>query len=163
MNMAYSQCKTLVTVALLAVAGCSGTAPEATQEEAQPARPLEEIRDETHRFQKDGLVEAKVMPDHVGGKDFMPGGNHAMYEKAGKQYEVFFTMRRNNEQAMFLAMDYRDQLADHKFVPHFGGFYGIDGETPTLVFQKNKYVVVVAGLELEDADHAGRIIAGYIQ
>ena len=157
-----------LSVSLLALAGCGS----ATDEEGSviPAEKIvaaqriaEDIRDETHRFDKTGLVEAKVVPNNLAGKDFMPGGNLAVYDQDGKKYEVFFTLRRNNEVATFLAMDYRDILTDPKFIAHFGGFYGMDGETPTLVFQKNKYVIGVSGLELEDADQAGRLIAGYLQ
>ena len=149
-------------LALLVATSCSSPAPEQQAAKSEAAAPAENIRDQTHRFDKDGLIEAKVVPDQLGGKEFMPGGNWAEYERDGKKYQVFFTLRSNSEQAMFLAMDYRDALAEHKFVPHFGGFYGMDGNTPTLVFQKNKYVIVVAGLELENADQAGRLIAGYL-
>ena len=155
-------------IALLGLPGC-GSAPDDAEsvipaEKIVPAQKItEEIKDETHRFDKTGLVEAKVVADDLAGKDFMPGGNVAVYEEDGKKYEVFFTLRRNNEVATFLTMDYRDILTDPKFIAHFGGFYGMDGETPTLVFQKNKYVIGVAGLELEEADQAGRLIAGYLQ
>ena len=154
--------RAIALFAVLALAACGSPEEGVAPETKQAAAPLEEIRDETHRFHKTGLIEAKVVNDNLGGKDFMPGGNFAEYEQDGKKYQVFFTLRRNNEQAMFLSMDYRDILGDQKFVPHFGGFYGMDGETPTLVFQKQKYVIVVAGLELADADQAGRLIAGYL-
>ena len=133
-----------------------------SEQAAAQQKPAEEVRDETHRFHKEGLVEAMVVQDNLCGQEFMPGGNSAEYEKGGKNYQVCFTLRRNADAAMFLSMDYRDALSDQKFVPHFGGFYGMDGETPTLIFQKNKYLVVIAGLELEDADQAGRVIAGYL-
>ena len=135
--------------ALLVGAGCGspeqGPAPAAKKASA----PAERIRDQTHLYRKEGLLEAKVVDNNLGGKDFMPGGNFAEYEKDGKKYQVLFTLRRNADQAMFLFMDY-------------SGFYGMDGETPTLVFPKQKYLVVVTGLELEDADQAARTIAGYL-
>lgn len=134
----------------------------ASEQAAEQKKPAEEIRDETYRFHKEGLVEAKVVQDNLCGQDFMPGGNVADYDKGGKKYQVCFTLRRNADAAMFLSMNYRDALSDQKFIPHFGGFYGTVGETPTLIFQKNRYLVVIAGLELEDADQAGRIIAGYL-
>ena len=141
--------------------GTEESGPASEQAAAQKT-PAEEIRDETYRFHKEGLVEAKVVQDNLCGQDFMPGGNFAEYDKGGKKYQVCFTLRRNADAAMFLSMDYRDALSDQKFVPHFGGFYGMVGETPTLIFQKNRYLIVIAGLELEDADQAGRIIAGYL-
>ena len=151
----------IAPIALTLAAGCA--APEEAPPQPRTAEaPAEEVRDETHRFHKEGLVEAKVVESNLGGKEFMPGGNFADYEQDGKKYQVFFTERRNPERAMFLAMDYKEILSDSKFVAHFGGFYGMDGDKPTLVFQKNRYVIVVAGLELEEADHAGRLIAGYL-
>ena len=154
--------RSIALIAGLVAASCGSPEQGEAPETQQAAAPAEKIRDETHRFHKTGLIAAKVVDSSLGGKDFMPGGNYAEYEQDGKKYQVFFTLRRDNEQAMFLSMDYRDILADQKFIPHFGGFYGLDGDTPTLVFQKQKYVIVIAGLELEDADQAGRLIAGYL-
>ncbi len=154
--------RSILSVALLVALGCGSPEAEQPPPQEPAATPAENIRDETHKFHKTGLVEAKVVESNLGGKEFMPGGNFAVYEKDGKQYEVFFTQRRNPQEAMFLSTDYRDILEDSKFIAHFGGFFGMDGEKPTLVFQKNEYVVVVAGLEFEDADQAGRMIAGYL-
>ena len=158
--------QTVILLGTALVLGSCGPSTEdsgpASEQAAEQKRPAEEIRDETYRFNKEGLVEAKVVEDNLCGQEFMPGGNFAEYEKGGKRYQVCFTLRRNADAAMFLSMDYRDALSDQKFVPHFGGFYGMAGETPTLVFQKNRYLVVIAGLELEDADQAGRVIAGYL-
>lgn len=154
--------RTLALIVVILAAGCGSPPEQQSPAPEKAARPAEEIRDETHRFHKDGLVEARVVEANLGGKEFMPGGNFAEYERDGKQYQVFFTLRRNADQAMFLSMDYRDALAEAKFIPHFGGFYGMDGDTPTLIFQKNRYLVVVTGLELEEADQAGRLIAGYL-
>ncbi len=152
----------IALIATLGGGGCSSGDEQSSVEAEQAKKPAQQVRDETHRFHKDGLVEAKVVLENLGGKEFMPGGNYAEYEKDGKKYQVFFTLRGNAEQAMFLSMDYRDALGEMQFIPHFGGFFGMDGETPTLVFQKNKYVIAIAGLELDDADQAGRMIAGYL-
>ncbi len=154
--------RTIALITLLAAAGCGSTQEQDAPAAEEAARPAEEIRDETHRFHKEGLVEAKVVETGLGGKDFMPGGNFAEYEADGSRYQVFFTKRRNADQALFLSMDYKELLADAKFVAHFGGFFGMDGETPTLIFQKNEYFIVVTGLDLEAADQAGRMIAGYL-
>ena len=151
-----------ILVAISVLWACSPSEPPSGNASEPPAAQAEAIRDDTHRFHKDGLVSSAVVPDHLGGKEFMPGGNYAEYDKGGKQYSVFFTERRTEDQAMFLAMDYRDELTDPKFIPTFGGFFGLDGDVPTLVFQKQRYVVAVTGLDLEDADQAGRLIAGYL-
>ena len=152
----------ILFAATAAVFGTGCGSPGQAPAPEKVAAPREEIRDQTHLFRKEGLVEATVMEANLGGKDFMPGGNLAVYEKDGKRYQVFFTLRRNADRAMLLTMDYRDALADPEFVPAYGGFFGLDGETPTLVFQKQKYVVAVAGLGLDDADQAARMIAGYL-
>lgn len=152
----------ILSLALLVAAGCGAPEPEPAPTEEQVAAPAEKIRDETHKFHKTGLVAARVVESNLGGKDFMPGGNLAEYEKDGKEYQVFFSLRRNGQLATFLATDYRDILSDAKFIAKFGGFFGMDGETPTLVFPRNKYLVVVAGLEFDEADMAGRMIAGFL-
>ncbi len=149
-------------ITLVAALGCESPPEQPPADPETSTRPAEEIRDETHRFHKDGLVVAKVVETGLGGKEFMPGGNFAEYDKDGTKYQVLFTQRRNADQAMFLSMDYKDILTDSQFVPHFGGFFGTDSGTPTLIFQKDRYFVVVRGLELEAADQAGRMIAGYL-
>lgn len=149
-------------VAVLVTLACGSSPSGQSTASAKTSAPAEPVRDETHRFHKTGLVESKVIPNHLGGKEFMPGGNLAEYERDGMQYQVFFAIRRNAEQAMFLAMDYRDTLTDSEFILHFGGFFGMDGETPTLIFPKDKYVIGVIGLEFDDADQAGRLIAAFL-
>ena len=152
----------LIAIAFLLAPACGPPEGEPAAAVEKASAPREQIRDQTHLFRKEGLVEAKVVDNNLGGKDFMPGGNFAEYEKEGKKYQVFFTLRRNGDRAMLLSMDYRDILEGQQFVPAYGGFYGMDGDTPTLVFQKQKYVVGVTGLKLEDADQAARMIAGYL-
>ena len=149
-------------IAMIIAAGCGAPEQSEAPEPERAAAPAENIRDETHRFHKEGLVAAKVVQDNLAGKEFMPGGNIAEYEKDGKKYQVFFALRRNAEVAMFLSMDYKDVLTDAKFIPHFGGYFGMDGDTPTFIFQKEKYLIGITGLDQEDADHAGRLIAGYL-
>ena len=149
-------------LALLVALSCGSSPSGQSAASTKPSVPAEPVRDETHRFDKTGLVESKVVTDQLGGKEFMPGGNLAEYERDGVKYQVFFALRRNAEQAMFLAMDYRDTLSDSEFILHFGGFFGMDGETPTLIFSKDKYVIGVTGLEFDDADQAGRLIAAFL-
>lgn len=151
----------LFALALILPWGCGGPAEEQTTETKQAA-PREKIVDETHKFPKDGLVAAKVVAERLAGKDFMPGGNFAEYEADGKPYRMFFTLRGNGDQALFLFMDYKEALQDAKFIPHLGGYFGMDAGVPTLVFQKGKYVIGVAGLEQDAADQAARLMAAYL-
>ena len=140
---------------------CGGPSGEPTAQDKQAA-PQEKILDETYKFPKDGLVAAKIVASRLADKDFMPGGNFAEYEADGKKYQMFFTLRGNGDQALFLFMDYKDALQDAAFIPHLGGYFGLDAGTPTLVFQKGKYVIGVKGLDQEAADQAARVMAAYL-
>ncbi len=140
---------------------CGGPSGEPSAQQKQAA-PQEKILDETHKFPKDGLVAAQVVADRLADKDFMPGGNFAEYEAGGKQYQMFFTLRGNGDQALFLFMDYKNALQDAKFIPHLGGYFGMDAGTPALVFQKGRYVIGVKGLDQDAADQAARLMAAYL-
>ena len=154
--------KVFVLVLFLVLAcGCGSPSAEPVAEKEQ-RRPVEKIVDQTRRFPKDGLVESKVVESNLVGKDFMPGGNFAEYESGGKKYQMFFTLRPDGDQALYLFMDYKDVLQDAKFVAHLGGYFGQDDGVPTLMFQKNKYVVGITGLELDAADMAARAMASYL-
>lgn len=151
----------LFALSLTAPWGCGGPGGGPAVETKQSA-PREKIVDETHKFPKDGLVAAEVAADRLADKDFMPGGNIAEYEADGKKYRMFFTLRPDGDQALFLFMEYKDELQDAKFIPHLGGYFGMDAGAPTLVFQKGKYVIGVAGLDQDAADQAARLMAAYL-
>lgn len=151
----------LFAFGLILAWGCAAPGDEPVAETEQTA-PKEKIVDETYKFPKDGLVESKIVESGLAGKDFMPGGNFAEYEANGEKYQMFFTLRDNGDQALYLFMDYKDTLQDSKFVPHLGGYFGQDEEGSTLVFQKNKYVIGITGLDLEAADQAARVMAAYL-
>jgi hypothetical protein len=53
-------------------------------------------------------------------------------------------------------------LADAKFLPSFGGYFGMDGETPWFVFVKGRYLAGVVGLPQEEADLVARELAARI-
>ncbi len=150
----------LIVIALsLALTWGCGSPSELPVVESKPAPPPEKILDETHKFPKDGLVESKLVENHLAGKEFMPGGNFAEYEANGKKYQIFFALRGSGDQALFLFMDYKELLDDSKFIAHLGGYFGQDEGVPTLVFPKNMYVIGVAGLDEKEADMAARVIA----
>lgn len=152
---------------VLLAAGClllgcgGGPAPEPAEkagaEEPRPAPP-----DERRRFPSEGRTDMQLVNDDALGKDFLPGGNVATYEKDGETYQMFLLPTESPEAAGFLAMDVRDRLADTKFVASFGGWYGLDGETPWFVFAKDKYLLGIVGLEQEAADLAARDFAARV-
>ncbi len=151
----------LLALCLIPIWSCDGPRGEPVAQETQ-ASPQEKILDETRKFPKDGLVEAKIVTDRLAGKDFMPGGNFAEYETDGKKYQMFFTLRGDGDQALFLFMDYKNVLQEVRFIPHLGGYFGLDQGAPTLVFQKGKYVIGIKGLDQDAADQAARVMAAYL-
>ena len=47
---------------------------------------------------------------------------------------------RSEGEAGTKLFDYKNTLADPKFVAHFGGYFGTDGGKPVFLFSKGKYV-----------------------
>lgn len=115
--------------------------------------------DETRRFPMDGRDKVDVIPDHLFGKDYLPGGNIAEYKKDGKTWQQFVIKADNPGQTAILLGRFKDGLKDPKFVAHMGGFYGMDGTTPMFVFPKGRWIAGVVGLPEKDADILGRQMA----
>lgn len=150
----------LPATALLAVTllvGCGAPAPEAQPKVETPKpKPPE---DESRRFPGEGRVEVEIVEDQLLGKDYLPGGNLASYDREGKQYQQFLI---RSDQALDLLSAVKEELADRKFVAAFGGYYGqIDGEG-WFVFIKNDYLLGIVGLEQDEADLIARDFAARI-
>jgi hypothetical protein len=147
--------------ALLAVFACGGApeapAPEAKVEALKPKPP-----DESQLFPRENQTAMELVDNHLLGKDFLPGGNLATYESDGKKYQLFLIVMKNGEDASLKMFDIKEKLADAKFVASFGGYHGLEGETPWFVFAKGKYVAGVVGLPQEEADLAAREFAARI-
>ena len=148
--------------ALLAGLACGGSAPESPAPEAKVEAPKPKPPDESRRFPKDNQSAMELVDDHMLGKDFLPGGNLAAYEKDGKQYKLFLILMKDGAEASLKMFDLKQTLADAKFVASFGGYYGLDGETPWFVFAKNKHLAGVVGLPREEADLVAREFAARI-
>lgn len=147
----------IVGFALLA-AGCGGGAPQ--KKAAAPAvkkRPA--VADETHHFPAEGRIEARVVEDHLLGKDFLPGGNIARYRKGKQEYEMFLIRASVPEAAALMLIDYRKRLENPKLIAHFGGYYGKDGDRMVFVFAKGPWFAGVVGLPEKEADFAARDLA----
>jgi hypothetical protein len=146
-------------LAIVLLGGCSGTreAPPATAEKkpAPAARPP----DESRRFPSTNQVKIELVDNHLLGKDFLPGGNLADYEREGKKYRQFLITCKSPDQATFLMMDFKSQLREAKFIGHFGGYFGLDGETPVLMFPRNNFLAGIVGLPQEEADLVARDFA----
>ena len=149
--------------AFAGLAACGGPAPQETAETPQPAaEKASVVPDERRRFPAEGRLSMEVVPDRLLDKDYLPGGNVARYEKDGKAYTLFLLMAEDPQQAAFLAVDIKDQLENPKYVPSFGGYFGMEGADPIFVFPKGRYVAGVVGLKQADADAVARDFAARI-
>jgi hypothetical protein len=142
---------------VLSSCGAPGDAPAVA--EKKEAAPVVRPADEGRRFPRTNRVSHEIVDNHLLGKDFLPGGNLAAYENAGKKYQQFLISSASPDQATFLMMDFKDRFRDAKFVGHFGGYFGYDGETPVLLFPRNNYLAGVVGLPQEEADQVARDFA----
>ncbi len=152
----------VIAVALLLNAACSAPSerPAATKKAAAPP---EKPADESHRFPKADRVKTEIVDDHLLGKDFLPGGNLAEYQRGKQTYRLFLITTRSNDQAALLMFRFKDKLTDAKFVPHMGGYFGHDGDQPILLFPLERFVAGVAGLPLDQADPVAREFAARLR
>jgi hypothetical protein len=147
----------LIAVALASTACDASTDAPQKVEQARPKPP-----DERRRFVAENRISMELVDDHILGKNFLPGGNVAEYELDGKRYQRFLVATKDPAAATFLTMDIKDALAGSKFVPQFGGYFGMDGDTPWFIFPKDKYVAGIVGLPEQEADSIAREFASRI-
>ena len=152
--------KSLIFLIGLGLAACGGGPEPAPVEQAKQQKP--KPPDESRRFPKDGQTSMELVDDQLLGKEYLPGGNLASYERDGKSYQQFLVVTANPESAALLAFEIKGNLADAKFIAHFGGHFGMDGETPWFIFPKDKYVAGVVGLLEAEADAVARDFAARI-
>ena len=152
-----------IVFGLVALVGCGvGSQAPAPEKKAAVKKVAPKPPDLGMYFAKEGQVSVELVDNHVLGKDYLPGGNLAQYEKGGKKYQQFLIQTRDSESAALLAFEIKGKLAGSKFVPHFGGHFGMDGDQPVFLFPKGKYVGGYVGLSQEDADKDARVFAGRI-
>ncbi len=82
--------------------------------------------DESRRFPSTNLIDTKVVDQQLMGKPFMPGGTLARYKLGKTEYEMFVTRMASPAEAANLLPDWRNSLTGAKFVPSFGGYFGLD-------------------------------------
>lgn len=152
----------LLAVLAFTLAACS--APESTPEPGpKAAAPAPKPIDLGHYLPEENRVSAEIVPDHLLGKDFFPGGNLVTYEENGKQYKIFLFQTKNPDTAGFAIFDLKKALADAKPLPHFGGVFGLDGDQPVFAFPKNNKVAGYIGLPEAEADAKARVLAARIR
>ncbi len=151
----------LVLSLVFTLAACN--IPTATPAAEKAAPPAVKPPDHARWFPSENRVNIELVDDHVLGRDFLPGGNVAEYKKDGKTYTTFLVETKNPEAAAMLMFEYKGKLSGAKFLAHMGGYYGMDGDTPALVFPKQQYVMGVLGLAEKEADMAGRELAARVR
>lgn len=148
---------TLIAAACLAAASCS--APKPAEKPAatttEPAKPA----DESRRFPKPGLLESKVVDNHLLGKPFMPGGTLAHYKKGKTEYDMFVAKLSSPTDAAIVLLDWKKYMPDATLVASFGGYFGQDAGRPLFVFTKGSWIAGIAGLPQKQADAAARLLA----
>ena len=101
----------------------------------------------------------QLAPDHLLGKDFMPGGNLADYKTAAGEYRMFLLKMADPQKAAFLLLDWKSAMPEAKYLAHMGGYYGTDQGQPIYVFAKGPYLAGLVGLSEEKADPEARRFA----
>ena len=105
------------------------------------------------------LVDTIVVDKQLLGKPFMPGGTLAQYKKGQTEFEMFVARTASPTEAALILPDWKKVLADSKYVPSFGGYYGHDAGRPIFVFTKGAWIAGIAGLPEKDADAEARKLA----
>jgi hypothetical protein len=150
----------LLVIAVVSVLLCScGSTPKQAATEAPKAAPPKPV-DDSNRFPKANLVDTEVVAEDLMGEHFMPGGTVAHYRKGKNDYDMFVARLGSANEAALLLLDWRKALADVKFVPSFGGYFGNDTGTPVFVFAKGPWVAGIKGLSQKEADLQARMLAG---
>ena len=140
---------------------CGGAAtPEPEAKPAAQTKPR--TPDQRTWFALEGRTSFEVVEDDLMGKDWLPAGNVAQYDVDGKKYTLFLAFSLTPDAAALLSYEAKSKLVDAKFVPAFGGHFGMDGETPWFVFSKGKYLLGVVGLPQDEADTVARGFAGRV-
>lgn len=145
-----------MAAALLAACGGgdAGKKPAAAPVKKRPA-----VADETRHFPSEGRLEARVVEDHVLGREFLPGGNVAHYRRGRQEFDMFLIRTSVPEAAALLLFDYKKRMENPRLIAHFGGYYGKDGGRMVFVFAKGPWLAGVAGLPAKEADLAARELA----
>ena len=101
----------------------------------------------------------QLVPDHLLGKDFMPGGNLADYKTADGEYQMFLMEAGDARAAAFMLLDWKSAMPEAKYIAHMGGYFGTDQGKSLYVFSKGPYLAAIIGLSMEKADAEGRRFA----
>jgi len=151
----------LVFGLVVILVSCSGPAPQKTAPaETKAAAPSHQPpTDLSTKFPQAGQTAIKLVPDHLLGKDFMPGGNLADYKTKDGEYQIFLLKAADSQKAAFILLDWKTAMPDAKYLAHMGGYYGMDAGKPVYVFSKGPYLAGFVGLIEAKADPEARRLA----
>ena len=150
-------------VSALAMVLLTACGPEPKPVVLEPAKIAEAPThaDESRRFTTVNLVKTEVVPRELMAT-FMPGGTLARYRKGKKEYEMFVAKCDSATNAAILLLDWHKDLAGSKYVPSFGGYFGLRGRRPLFVFSKGAWIAGIVGLAEKDADVEARVLAAHL-
>jgi hypothetical protein len=134
--------------------GCSS--PPEKKAEAPPPPP---VKDDTALLLPLNRTGAKVVPNHLLGKDALPGGTVGDYDANGLKYQLFVIETDTAQDAAILLLDLKAALKDPAYIAYMGGYFGTDASGPIYVFAKAKYLAGVVGLAEDQADPIARQLA----
>jgi hypothetical protein len=144
----------LLTLIGYALMGC-GAAPEKKAE----APPPPAVKDNTAQLLPLNRISAKVVPNHLLGKDALPGGTIGEYDANGLKYQLFIIETDTAQDAGILLLDLKATLKDPAYIAYMGGYFGTDAGGPVYVFAKAKFLAGVVGLAEDKADPIARQLA----
>jgi hypothetical protein len=150
--------RTIVLAFLLIAVSCSGPAPQPPKSTAVTTS-HEPPKDLSMKFPAAGQVKMQLVPDHLLGKDFMPGGNLADYRTSAGQYQLFLIEAPDVRAAAFMLLDWKTTIPEAKYLAHMGGYSGTDQGKTFYIFAKGPYLAGVLGLPEEKADEEARRFA----
>lgn len=104
-------------------------------------------------------VSADVVPDHMLGREWLPGGTLGHYKTGSREWDLILVKADSPMTAASWLLDYKKELAGSKLVPSFGGFSGSDKGRPAFVFTKGAWLAAVMGLPETEADAVARPFA----
>jgi hypothetical protein len=150
----------IVVCALFIVTlSCSNSGPAQKADAPVTATSHQAPKDLSTKFATAGQVKMQLIPDHLLGKDFLPGGNLADYKTEAGEFQLFLFEAPDARAAAFTLLDWKNALPDSKYIAHMGGYYCVDQGKQVFLFSKGPYLAGVVGLPEEKADMEGRKLA----
>ena len=101
----------------------------------------------------------QLVPEHLLGKAFMPGGNLADYKTPAGEYQMLLAKMPDSQKAAFLLLDWKAAMPQAKYLASMGGYFGMDQGKPVYVFAKGPFLAGFVGLSEEKADPEARRLA----